>query len=369
MSEQQEKIALSETTRALATPIVAGLAAGSVAYGLPAAVDKVREVRVRRNRDKYITAMKDVHPDLKGIPKKDLYIAYNSMAMHSPHVLRDPLLGGQELLRMSKYRQADVNSLNEINKLRGNSMMDQAFMNATNFVASGVSEGFRGYQAQRVADQDQKYREKMDQFRQNMDVAKFELEKQRMAIQGQQFSDTYGQRERQFESGQNLSAAQHTDSMTARQQEFGYRQDEDARAEARWAVEQGTREHNLALKQVELANKATKPIRAVDQRGNEMTDGQGNPVFYHTAGVSPSDIALKAGLAGKPSPVDVSKGRPKAPNNKRERSAFTPKAVSSYTRGTPTTPLFDPNTVKAPTKTASAHDLYDIVARLRDRNL
>jgi hypothetical protein len=176
---QQEKIALSETQRAFITPIVGGLAAGGVAYGLPAALDKVREVRVRRNRDKYITAMKDVHPDLKGVPKKDLHVAYNSMAMHSPHVLRDPLLGGQELLRMSKYRQADLNSLNEMNKLRGNSMLDQAFMNATNFVSSGISEGFKGYQGQRIADQDQAYREKMDQFRMDMDRAKSDFEQKK----------------------------------------------------------------------------------------------------------------------------------------------------------------------------------------------
>ena len=124
MSEQEKTAKLSETQRAFITPLVGGVAAGGVAFGLPAALDKVREVRVKRNRDKYISAMKDVHPDLKGINKKDLHVAYNSMAMHSPHVLRDPLLGGQTL-RMSKYRQADVNSLNEINKLRGNSMMDR----------------------------------------------------------------------------------------------------------------------------------------------------------------------------------------------------------------------------------------------------
>lgn len=173
---EQEKIALSETQRALITPIVGGIAAGGVAYGLPAALDKIREVRVQRNRDSYITAMKDVHPDLKGIPKKDLHIAYNSLAMHSPHVLRDPLLGGQELLRMSRYRQADINSLNEMNKLRGNNMMDQAFMNATNMVSSGIAEGFKGYQAQRIADQDQAYRVKMDTHRMNMDNEKLKLE-------------------------------------------------------------------------------------------------------------------------------------------------------------------------------------------------
>ena len=179
MMDQQEKVALSENQRAFLTPIVGGIASAGVAIGLPAALDKVREVRVKRNRDSYIKAMKDVHPDLKGIPKKDLHVAYNSMAMHSPHVLRDPLLGGQELLRMSKYRQADLNSLNEMNKLRGNTMMDQAFMNATNMVASGVTEGFKGYQAKRLADQDQAYREKMDKFRMDMDTSRADFEQKK----------------------------------------------------------------------------------------------------------------------------------------------------------------------------------------------
>lgn len=189
MSDQQEKVALSETQRAFVTPIIGGIAGAGVAYGLPAALEKVREVRVKRNRDEYVKAMKDVHPDLKGIAKKDLHIAYNSLAMHSPHVLRDPLLGGQELLRMSKYRQADVNSLNEINKLRGNSMMDQALMNATNMAASGLTEGFKGYQAQRQADQDQAYRARMDGRRFQMDTDRMNLEQQKFDYSQQRDSD------------------------------------------------------------------------------------------------------------------------------------------------------------------------------------
>lgn len=176
MSYDLEKTALSETGRAFVTPIIGGVAAAGVAYGLPAAIEKVREVRVRRNRDEYINAMKKVH-DLKGIPQKDLHIAYNSIAMHSPHVLRDPLLGGQTLKSMANYRQADVNALNEINKLRGNNMMDQAILNATNAVAGGVTEGFKGYQAQRVADQDQAYRERMDAQRYAMDEDRLALER------------------------------------------------------------------------------------------------------------------------------------------------------------------------------------------------
>ena len=49
-------------------------------------------------------------------------------------------------------------------------------MNATNFVASGVSEGFKGYQAQRQADADSQYRQKMDRYRQRMEGARLKLE-------------------------------------------------------------------------------------------------------------------------------------------------------------------------------------------------
>lgn len=180
MNNVLEKTALSETARAFTTPIIGGVAAAGVAYGLPAAIDKIREVRVRRSRDEYISEMRKVFPELKDIPKKDLHVAYNSIAMHSPHVLRDPLLGGQTLRSMANYRQADVNALNEINKLRGNNMMDQAILNATNAVSSGVSEGFKGYQAQRIADQDQAYRERMDNHRMRMDNEKARLERERL---------------------------------------------------------------------------------------------------------------------------------------------------------------------------------------------
>ena len=364
MSDQQEKVALSETQRAFITPIMGGVAAGSVAFGLPAALDKVREVRVRRNRDKYITAMKDVHPDLKGIPKKDLHIAYNSMAMHSPHVLRDPLLGGQELLRMSKYRQADVNSLNEINKLRGNSLMDQAFMNATNLVAGGVGEGFRGYQAQRQADADQKYRQTMDEFRMSMDRARFDLEKERMRVQGEQFGESYDQRERQFGAGYDQKERQHADNMGVRATEFGYRQDEDARAEARWEVEQGTREMGNQLKQIELAQRGVKQERAFDAQGKRMEDAQGNPVYVNQPGVSVDEITKRLQNTTPTSPVT----KPDVGKDRATRKPPTPRE-ETYTSQTTNLNMFDPERVPTPqVKKASADHIFDIVARLRDRN-
>ena len=363
----QEKIALSDTSRAFVTPIVGGLAAGSIAYGLPAAVDKVRDVRIRKNRDKYIKAMKEVHPDLRGMDKKDLHIAYNSLSMHAPHVLKDPLLGGQELLRMTRYRQADLNSLNEMNKLRGTSMVDQAFMNATNFVASGIGEGFKGYQAQRNADADQKYREKMDKFRMEMDQAKFDLEKQRMRTQGEQFAETHGQKERQFEASFNQRNEQQAQNMQVRATEFGYRQDEDARAEARWQVEQGTREMTNKLKQIELAQKEIKQERALDANNLPMTDDKGRAVFYSQPGVSVNTITGRLPSAQSPNPVPLQQG---TGSKRRKDRQLKTKPMTQYASASNSLNLFDPDSVATPqAKTASAEYMYDIVARLRDRNL
>lgn len=315
MSDQQEKVALSETQRAFITPIVGGMAAGGVAYGLPAALDKVREVRVRRNRDKYITAMKDVHPDLKGIPKKDLHIAYNSMAMHSPHVLRDPLLGGQELLRMSKYRQADVNSLNEINKLRGNTMMDQAFMNATNLVAGGVGEGFKGYQAQRLADQDQAYREKMDEQRFQMDQERANLEKQK----------------------------------------FQYAQTRDANQDAY----QKTRDATLDARDQMRDARALQSERSRRKMDNKKFKLQQREMRFrqHSQDVSDHYSALRGDREAEKHEAWRDAGRPVSPN-------FAPgkPPVLKLTRR--------PSRVRKYTVKKSSYDLgiNEIVARLRDRN-
>jgi len=340
MSEQQEKVALSETQRSFLTPIVGGIAAGGVAYGLPAALDKVREVRVRRNRDKYITAMKDVHPDLKGIPKKDLHIAYNSMAMHSPHVLRDPLLGGQELLRMSKYRQADVNSLNEINKLRGNSMMDQAFMNATNIIAGGVGEGFKGYQAQRLADQDQAYREKMDQQRFQMDQERANLEKQKFQYAQTRDAnrDAYQKTrdatlDSQFQSQQAYKKMR--DSVSDAQ--FGQtRKDRLAESKLRQQQFSITRQDSLRRdrqnrkdRAADRQDRATARNQQARQRANELNINQQNADRQYTLSLN-KDI----------------RDRQKHEAWRNEGSPG-PKAI----------------------KTASVGHIHDIVSRLRDRNL
>ena len=123
-------------------PIAAGAAAAGVSYALPAAMEAMRNARIRNNKDDYIRAMKKVHPDLKELSKEDIDVAYNSLAQHTPDVLRDPLLGGQTLKQFAKYRMADVKTLGEISKLRGRSEYLDA-KPPVDYLSSGISSGIR----------------------------------------------------------------------------------------------------------------------------------------------------------------------------------------------------------------------------------
>lgn len=354
---EQEKIALSETQRAFITPIVGGIAAGGVAYGLPAALDKIREVRVQRNRDSYITAMKDVHPDLKGIPKKDLHVAYNSLAMHSPHVLRDPLLGGQELLRMSRYRQADINSLNEMNKLRGNSMMDQAFMNATNMVSSGIAEGFKGYQAQRIADQDQAYRVKMDQHRMNMDNEKLKLENDKFKYtQDRDMNRDAYQKDRDAtldardRNRDALSKAQFDqsvkrDAQSASQFEaqMKYRRQRDIVSDAQYGQTRQDR-----LNEAKTRNRQYAQTRQDQNRQYAQTRKDN--------AAARNDRNRQFNLKHKANEVSLNLAYHKDQREREKHKAWTDEGAPG------------PIDTAIQIKKASANDIYDIVARLRDRN-
>lgn len=320
MNGTLEKTALSETGRAFVTPIIGGVAAAGVAYGLPAAIDKVREIRVRRNRDEYIDEMKKVFPDLKGIPKKDLHVAYNSIAMHSPHVLRDPLLGGQTLKSMANYRQADVNALNEINKLRGNNMMDQAILNASNAAAGGVAEGFKGYQAQRVADQDSEYRARMDAQRYAMDGDRLSLERNKF---------------------------RHTqDRDTARD---AYQKDRDAVTDARETVRDATKERHHV---------ETRGDRARDSRAQRRQAG-----LKHSEEVQRTKLLRQKGTREQQSHDRNMQPAPVKPTRFKWGAGVTKQhALRSGTKG-------KMPKLRHTEKRSSNEEFYGIVALLRDRNI
>lgn len=136
----------------LLAPTLGALAAAGVAYAVPAAVEAVQNMKIRANRDKYLAEMKKVHPDMRSISDSDLHIAYNSIAQHTPDVLKDPLLGGQTLKQMAQFRMANVQSLNEISRLRGQRPLDVALQTSTQFLAQGAADVAKAYTQQRVED-------------------------------------------------------------------------------------------------------------------------------------------------------------------------------------------------------------------------
>lgn len=230
-----EKIALEETTKAFLYPVAAGAASAALTYGVPAAVQAVRASRIRSNRDKYIAEMKKVHPDMKEIPKGDLHIAYNSMAIHTPEVLKDPLMGGQTLKRMARHRMADVNALNEISRLRGTNPLDQALTSATQAFATGVGTGITDIRKQQQADADFAYRKKVDDLRLQMDREKMKLEKSK-------FDYTQSKDTKQFDYRKGRDDKQDA-----------YQKDRDAKADAQTEISNAFKESQEEIARIRLS--------------------------------------------------------------------------------------------------------------------
>jgi hypothetical protein len=91
--------------------------------------------------------MKKVHPDMRDIPQKDLLVAYNSLAHHTPDILADPLLGGQTLKQMAQYRVADVNTLGAIAKIkesREKALSSVPWAKGHEPLVRGIQEGVSG---------------------------------------------------------------------------------------------------------------------------------------------------------------------------------------------------------------------------------
>lgn len=257
-----EKVALEETTKAFLYPVAAGAASAALTYGVPAAVQAVRASRIRSNRDKYIAEMKKVHPDMKEIPKGDLHIAYNSMAIHTPEVLKDPLMGGQTLKRMARHRMADVNALNEISRLRGTNPLDQALTSATQAFATGIGTGIIDIRKQQQADADFAYRKKMDDLRMQMDREKMKLEQSKFdytqSKDKKQFDYRKGRDDKQdvYQKDRDAKADAQTEISNAFKEfqdeiaydRFGYQKERDALSDKRYKKEQRRKQRQAGAK-------------------------------------------------------------------------------------------------------------------------
>ncbi|MGA1353684.1 MAG: hypothetical protein ACO32I_02715 [Candidatus Limnocylindrus sp.] len=130
----------------LGTAFIAALGASAagaaVSYGVPAAVTAMREARVRADRDRLIEMMSRAHPEIRNFSRREVDLVYNSLSMHSPRVLEDPLLGGQlmlDALRRGNYM--DVGQLSNISKLTGGSGLKEHESEAVRVLGTGMTQG------------------------------------------------------------------------------------------------------------------------------------------------------------------------------------------------------------------------------------
>jgi len=140
----------AEAAKTFAIALGGSAAGAAVAYGMPAAINAVREAKLRANRDKFISNMKKVHPELNNHAKRDIDIVYNSLAIHAPNLLRDPLVGGQVMLdSLVRGRRMDVGTLSNVSKLTGGSGLSDPSKNAVSMIAKGVeqssSQAYKAY--------------------------------------------------------------------------------------------------------------------------------------------------------------------------------------------------------------------------------
>lgn len=99
-----------------------GLASAAVAYGLPAALSSIKDARVRANRDVLLRKMMAANPELKNYSRRDIDLVFDSLAMHAPDILKDPLVGGQVMEdALRRGNRMDIGALNNVGKLGGGS--------------------------------------------------------------------------------------------------------------------------------------------------------------------------------------------------------------------------------------------------------
>lgn len=117
--------------------LIGGTAAAAVTYGIPKLFDAISAARVRSNKQKNLNAMKQVHPELRMMSERSLDIAYNSLAIHSPSVLEDPLVGGQMIRDIAQRGSMDINQLKTVSQLRGTGVTEHELA-AVKELAGGV---------------------------------------------------------------------------------------------------------------------------------------------------------------------------------------------------------------------------------------
>ena len=146
MYDEMTKESASEAGKAFLYTLGGGLASAGVAYGIPAAIEGVRGARIRAGKDKYVAKMRSAHPELKNYSKRDVDLVYNSLAMHSPKILKDPLVGGQVMVEaLRRGNHMDLGQLSNVSKMTGGSGISEHEREAANLFAQQVGRGAQDY--------------------------------------------------------------------------------------------------------------------------------------------------------------------------------------------------------------------------------
>lgn len=279
MSHKTAAISQETKDKILSAAIPLGVSAlGAVtSYAVPAAVEAVRAARIRANRDKYLEAMKEVHPDMRSIADQDLHIAYNSIAQHTPDVLKDPLLGGQTLKQMAQFRMANVQSLNEISRLRGIRPLDNAIMSATDVMSRGIVESGKSYlahtgDAARAAEQSRQFEETLNLKEQELRQKKTEFN-----VRNRQFNQTFAAGRQDANDRRNAENNRRTDSREDAAQRDAQVADQQALARAAFDAEQGYRASQDELARLKLRLEAA--VASANAQKTEYTYDGNNDVI------------------------------------------------------------------------------------------
>lgn len=136
----------SDAGSAFMMTLAGGMAGSAVAYGVPAAIQGIRNARIKRNKKKNMEGFIYAHPEIRNYSKRDIDLVYNSMAMHTPNLLADPLLGGQMMLdALRRGTHMDVNQLSNVSKLTGGSGLREHEQAAVDVFARGAGEAQKAY--------------------------------------------------------------------------------------------------------------------------------------------------------------------------------------------------------------------------------
>lgn len=153
-----QKEASSEAGKAFMYTLGGSMAGAAVAYGVPAAIGAVRNARTRANKDKLIEAMKRANPELRNYGKRDVDLVYNSLSMHAPRLLEDPLLGSQVMVdALRRGNNMDIGALSNVSRLTGGSGLAQHESDAVGVLSGGVVRGAETYGKTRMKDYKEMY--------------------------------------------------------------------------------------------------------------------------------------------------------------------------------------------------------------------